>query len=271
MIGVLKQSNDIKDNEIKEILKSNPTKIVDVTYQPYCICYLPNSNIACCDSYNHIRLFDENLNQIKDINNIGIGFFFLTTNNKDRIYISDRSGNEIILTDLDFNKIKTTNKNELNNPWEISYYDCYLYVCNSGNYRINKLNENLDFINSYSLDYYPEQIAINSNVACVRCFRNECIYIYEIDNFTLKFKHDGHNGYINRIGTCFYEYFSENKKWYCYDEFGELNEEIQSSSGYNQMLNHFWDGSITLVNETIICCSYEQQKLILISKKKSLE
>lgn len=184
--------------------------------------------------------------------------FYLATNKQDRIYSASERQHKVIMFDFKFNIIKTVGsrgygRNQFECPLGISFHKGYLYVCDKDNRRIQKLNEQLEFLQTYLLDYKPRQIIVTSRLACIRPFESNknSIYFYDTHNFTLKKKYDGHNGYLSEINSCFYEYNSANKTFYCYDENGDLQREMKLKI-FEQFYVHERDGCLLKFNNKII-------------------
>lgn len=236
------------------------------------MCVLPNENFLCCSVNDSLKLFDKNFKFLKEIKNIAKYAIFATTNNNDKIYIPNRDGYKhgIVMTDLNLNKIKAVgtygNQSEqFNTPFGLSYYNGFLYVCDHNNKRIQKLTSQLNFVQYYPLNYDPWQIKVFNNTACVTSSNGNSIYFYDTKNFKLKRKYEGISGYISEINGYFYVYCQQNKKISCFDENGELNDEINMNRLDNVIADH-WDGCLEIFNNHIGCSSFSSNKFILIKK-----
>lgn len=237
-------------------------KIIDLKENPFDLCLLPNNKFLASnyDHYN-LTLYDENLTLLKTIDRINNKKFkplFLASDSNTRMFIADDIGHQILMTDLDFNLINTAGSNgtgsqQFNYPRGIAYSNNYLYVCDFSNKRIQKLflnreDDNLSFERTIQLDYMPWQIKICNNTACIRSWTLTSIIFYNLDTFKVKFKYDNHNGKISEINGYIYEYVSSNKKFYCYDQNGNLNEEIELKVIKNIPYNSF-DGCLVYSKE----------------------
>jgi hypothetical protein len=159
------------------------------------------------------------------------------------------------------NKCGTQN-DQFDCPLGIDFHKNFLYICDSRNKRIQKLTNNLSFSSSYSLGYLPWQIKIVNQVACVRDLLYANIYFHDINSFQIKTKYSGHNGFISVMNTYFYEYYYQSKILYCYDQEGNLYDEIQTSS-FNNTEFHSWT-SMALIDNQFVMTSQPAKKLIII-------
>jgi hypothetical protein len=258
--------NEKKTNPIKLMLKYPKFRTLNLDVEPYSICVLPNGNLLSCN-YESLSLYDKTLQKLKTVSKIdtqSLFCFYATTNNKDKIYFSNSEENQIIMTDLELNKIKFVGSYGKGNenfdyPRGLAFYKNFVYICDYGNKRLQKLNEALEFDRTIQLDYCPIQIKISNDVVFVGSLL--CLYFYDIETFGIvKHIYDGHNGTISEINSNFYEYYSYNKKFYCYDRNGELIEEIQTDGCNNS--NH--NGCIGFLNGVLVISSYESKKLVVI-------
>lgn len=272
MIGCFSKKT-LTCEKIKEILrKGKYVKSIDLNINPYSICSLPNATLLCCSSSN-INIFDKKLQLVKTVSNIDgqpISSLTATTNERDRIYLTDYRYHRVIMTDLDLNKIKTTGAlgtgpNQYNNPYGIAFYKGNIYVCDYGNKRVQKLTENLDYIRLYPLDFCPLQVKVANDNLLIRSNSESTIRLYDIETFTLKQKYDGHNGYISEINSNFYEYYSANRKLYFYDQNGSLNDEFQSN-GFLNLFTGIYDGCIVILDGNLLLSSYSSKKIIQLEQ-----
>jgi hypothetical protein len=132
-----------------------------------------DGHIYVADSWNNrIQIFDENGNFIKLIEKIGqVEFHYpysIHIDKKGRIYISDQSLVRIKVFDSNFNLIRVIG----HYGREIGCYsglcdistdkDNNIYVCDSGNHRIIKFNENGEFLSQWGSNGSTEGILIYS-------------------------------------------------------------------------------------------------------------
>jgi hypothetical protein len=262
--------NDIENKSTKKMLKSIPKKIqtLKVDFEPFSLCSLSNGNLLSCNNES-LTIFDKNLKIIKSVtkfDTLSLFCFYATTNHKDKIYISNSEENRVIITDLELNMIKIIgtygkSNDQFDHPRGISYYESHIYICDYGNLRIQVLDgETLEFEKQIELDYNPVQIKLANNVAVVGSLFS--LYFYNLIDFSLIRKYDGHNGTISVLNSNFYEYFAFNQRFYCYSRSADIIEEIQTD-GFNKS-----DHNGCLVNHhgVYIVPSTEKRKLVIIDK-----
>jgi hypothetical protein len=107
-------------------------------------------------------------------------------------------------------------------PRGITFDEDSIYICDSNNNRIQKLNEDLIYQESYPLNYRPLNIKITKNVACIRSFDNPIISLYQLNPFSFKCKISNGNCEIFSIHSWFYVINEFDKRIECYDINGNL-------------------------------------------------
>ena len=261
--------NEKKYDTVKQILKTvHKVRIIQVNVEPHFLCSLPNGNLLSCN-FESLSLYDKSFQMIKTITKIdtqSIFCFYATTDNDNRIIISNSEENQVIVTDLDLNKIKCLGSygkavDQFDYPRGLAYYKSFIYICDYGNKRLQKINKSLEFDKSIELDYCPVQIKIANDNACVTSLFS--LIFYNLADFKILFKYDGHNGNISEHNSYFYEYYSYNQKFYCYNRNGQLTEEIQTD-GYNSSGHN---GCLVYHSGSFVLPSNESKKLIIIDKQ----
>ncbi len=261
----------IKDLSILNRLKTGNYRQTNTKVRATDICTLSNGFILAANCKDlSLTIYDSNMKAIKTIDKINYQSFrpISIAAKGDKIFICDIANHRIIRTDLEFRRNGTfgnqgTSMNQLNHPNGICFYKQNLYICDSFNSRIQKVNSRLLFEQSYPLDFEPWQIKIANNIACVRGLNVTSIFFYDLSiDWQLKFEFTGHNGIIGDIGSCFYEYYGLNKKIYFYDEKGELYEEIETDGFGNQKVDNF--GGITLSMGKLVIAFEDAKKLVFI-------
>lgn len=245
-----------------------PIRIFDFDFNPCSLCSLPNGYILGCDNSNkRLVIFDMNFNlyksidRIKDLTFTSLG---ISTDCKQSIYISDYHNHRIIQTDFEFKLLSSFGSTpgngplQLLHPYDVFYYDNYVYVCDCRNQRIQKLTAQLEYEASYSLTYQPWQIKITGKTACVRA-NNSTIYFYSLNNFSLNFKYENHDGPISEYNSYFYEFSDRHKKLFCYDSSGKLDDEATIDVGKNVLHTSY---RLTIIDEKLIISA--QKRLIVI-------
>ena len=133
------------------------------------LCCLPDQTLLVSTS-NILVLFDSEFNIIKIIEEIeGHNFscYGLATNNKNRIYLTNILNNKLIVTDYDFNIIKSfgnSNDNQFNRPRGL-YFNKNLYICDTDNKRVDIFSENLNYIQSVNFSFKPHNIKTTNSTA----------------------------------------------------------------------------------------------------------
>lgn len=246
---------------------------------PDCICKLSNNNLLV-STVDSLMLYDENYELQKTIssfaNNKKFKIASLASNDeKSLIYVSDMLNHQIKILDLDFTELKSFGKygfqgvdDDLNKPQGIFYHNDSLYVCDCNNKRIVKLKKTLECIeNSYFLNYQPNNIKISNNhVVCIQPNNVCCINFYNLTNTELSILHQyiGHCGLISELnGFYFYEYYAHAKRYYCYNQFGDLINEIKISDD-NTVLCSYRDGFLMTFYSSLVLISQSKKKLLLI-------
>lgn len=274
IVGKFVLNDKLCDIYIREIFQSPNFKSQDLRSTTSNICIFPNRRLLFCNyEIQDLTLFDENLNFIKSINLIDNKKFkcaIAVTNAKDRVYIANDTNNEIILTDLEFNKIKSFDLLQSIQAREklvfirgLCYVNECLYVSDYQNKCIQKLNSNLEFISVHHLDYNPWKIEVSNQVICVQSY---IIEFYDVNTFDLKHKYEGHNGSIAKFNSHFYEYYHKKGKLFCYDKNGYLNETIVMNRQFNNLFVNSM-GSFGYFCGKFFISSWNSNKLVIIDGK----
>jgi hypothetical protein len=231
-------------------------------------------------------IYDRNFTLIRTvttINNTNINAISLETNQKDRIYIGNYSTNTVLSVDLNFKLMQTFGSHfsqtaaalhstgspsSLFLPFDIKFYENFLYVCDFNNKRIIKLNSNLTVEASYMLTYQPWQVNILNSIACIRPSQLNILYFYDLNlSFTLKYKYDTlNNGPICTLNSFyFYQFNLNNKKFTCYDVNGKFLTDEEDSIVVGDLLNVNFHSHTTFIlfdNQYILIGA--QKKFVLI-------
>lgn len=213
-----------------------------------------------------ITVYDENLILIKTvltIDNNEINPFGITSNDLNRIYISDDLSSSVIQTDFNFNKIKSFDLNDRScggsfKPNGLCYGNNFIYVCDHDNKKIFKLTADLEFNDSYSIDYEPRSIKIIEKTLCVRRSFSEELYFYDADNFAFKCKHEDELGMISTINSMFFKCGSSSI--YCYDINGNLVGSFSIGSLKYHRSDGF-DGVMAYHGENLVIAFWDKSKL----------
>jgi hypothetical protein len=263
--------------DVDFLLKNEKHEVIELNYQPFDILVLNDTQILIYGS-SELRLYDQNMNLIKEIKNINgkhmsyksrIAF----NSDEERFYILDSDRNKVLITDLEFNLIKTVGSygngnDEFNLPYDFSFKNGFIYVADNQNKRVQMFNSDLVFVNSLTLEYRPMFIKCSNTMACITTETTSYrgVYFYNLENLSLckKFDHDA--GRISEINSRFYEFNFQYNKFYCFDENGDLKEEINLKTINKDNFRRRDDGGLVIFNQSIWMNSYGEQKLVKFSK-----
>ena len=178
-----------KFDRIKESLNGN-LEFIPIVEAPISLLVLPNHNLVC-STIRSIILFNDKLQEIKNISTKGKSFCAL--NRRNGIYVSVREKISFLLFDLNLNQLKQfgscgscgSGNNQLNYPYGLSCHDDYLYICDCGNKRIQILTLDFEYTSSIQLEgFYPFRVLVSKSTIGVCCY--EGIFFYDLKTTTLK-------------------------------------------------------------------------------------
>lgn len=255
----------ISNLNISEKLKKaiDDYNVVDLTIKPSIIFALPNGNLAISDKCK-IFIYDKQFKNVKTIDTINDSNFELNSiasNYINRLYVTNNYTNQLMMTTLDFNYLKSCNAFRFDLPRGMCFYNDHLYVSDCGHDRIQKLNADLNFVHSYPLEFTPVDIKIDNNTVFIRSTADTSFYVFSLNTFTLKYKYDGHCGNLSQLFSNFYEYFPPDMKFFCYDQNGRFVEEIKTE-GYDNLAVNTDDGNLVLFHGFILMSCCAEKKLI---------
>ena len=212
-------------------IKSGFCDIMNIDFQPSDLCVLPNGLLLISSHYeSKLAFFDKNFTKTKEVNHLNRQSFriFSMATSDDRIFLCDAVNHLLHMTDLECNEAavvggKGDDTTQFSYPHGICYFEDQVYVCDSGNNRIQLFqSRNLKYSNTYKLNFKPWQIKISNGIACIRAPNPSCIYFFDLLKFTELYKYEGHSGSICVINSQFYEYVHKETKIICYDETGQM-------------------------------------------------
>jgi hypothetical protein len=272
MIGEILYKNvkKLDDSSIRMRLNTTYYETFGLNVKPYFLCVLPNGLLATVNrNEKNITIYDWKFYLVKTIDKIDDKTFSpyeMSVGEENTIYILDRVAHQIIMTDFEFNKLKTFGSHgndmlKFNVPYSICYRNNFLYVSDRINKRIQVLTENLVFCKSVELSYKPRYICVSDKMACVKNNEESETYFYDIDTFMFKFKYSRGLGRISAIGENFYEICVANRKIYCYKSDGGLDEEVCLNKR-SSFISNSWNGHIVSYNGNLVM-SCSSQKLVL--------
>jgi hypothetical protein len=261
---------------VTDLVKHGDMKFFELKHEPIEIMILKNHEILC-SGCGILKLYDQNFNLIKIIDKINGEKFFLSgismNEEAKKIYISDifySDNHKIIMVDLDFNFIKSVGR--LNLPSAVCYKNQRLYVADNMNQRIKILSEDLECIQALSLEYYPCNLKASNKILCVTSDYSEhhptYLFFYDLSNLSLlqKYKHE-YDRRISEIDSHFYEFNSKMKKFFCYNQNGELTEEILLKNVSSEFFNDHYDGNLVFFNGSLLMNLFQAKKIIKFSPK----
>ncbi len=259
-------------------------KSVNMNVKPFDLCALSNGHLV---SVNHepkcitVYDMDKNFELIKKIDKIGdleISDFYLTTNNTDKIYLSDSKRHKIILVDFDFNILKEfgsqgTNCNEFDTPCGLCFYNDGLYVCDSKNKRVLVLDSTLSSSKLFcKLNYSPWQIQMSYFCACIKEYESHFLYFYNVYMQSIEFDRfvENTNGPICKMKNGQRLYISLARRVRnsfeinFYNDYGEFTNGFKVSNPY--LAEYGIDQLIKIesYNQNLIISMYDSKKLLII-------
>jgi hypothetical protein len=258
---------------IRDQIRSAQYIINDLEIRPFDSIILPNDLILFANRDDKkLTLCDENFRIIKTIDKIENRGFYpeavaVAIDSPKRIYFTNRDSHEVIMTDLNVNKIKSFGSigqlnDQFNDPCGIAYIEGLVYVCDSKNERIQILHSGLEFCKSVPLDYEPWLIKGSSNVVCIERNDGQGISFYNLkDNFSLIQNYYHGWGKISNLNGSFYECCVKKKRIYCYDEEGSLIDEINVER-FDNIISNSWDGYLFTFKTNLLMLCYNKRKII---------
>ena len=248
----------------------------DLEMRPIDIAVLPNDQIISANYIDYsIAVYDQNFNLLKKIDKINGKYFSpiaVQVNSNDKlIYICDYAKHRILMTDVDFNLIKSVGSNgakidEFNNPFDICYNNESLYICDHYNERIQIYSKDLEFIKSIQLEYKPWKVKASNSIICVEKNTGHGVYFYSLTNCELIKSYESQiTGRISQFNLFFYVFNHQANEFFCYDENGILKEEL-TLTGVDGIFTNVWDGAFIENNGKLLIQSYTTKKIIKFSK-----
>ena len=263
--------------DVIERMKTNKYDTINiVNCKPFDVCILPNDNTLICNyGHSNLLLLNRRNELIRTITTIGsqsLKIISACSNDVDAVYLSNRYYNTIIKTDLNFNTQLAsfgtynqdgTDNDHLHHPQGICFSNNSIYVCDNFNKRIQILNQDLVYQQSFKLNYTPWYIKLLNNVACVRMNGVNIISFYDLKTFKVLKRYE-HNGLIGVCEWGFIEYNAKNTSFYCYDKNGELLEQIGTTTDFELSSNTFGGIVVNGRSNKLILCQCNSSNLFLI-------
>ena len=256
------------DDNVIDLFLNGLQEEFNFDFDPVYAFALPNSR-NLITSLDRLRIYDENWKCIQDIDKINdeeIKPYGVALNIDDeKTYIADCRKHRILMIDFEFNLIKSvgsqgTEYNQFDEPFDLCLLNNNLYVCDSNNNRIQVLNNNLEFLKSFEVDYKPYQIKPLNSILAVQAKMEICFY--NSSDLSLIQKYDHGLCVISKLNSNIYGFNNEAKKLFSYDEDSNLSEVINFTE---RSLKDTWDGALCERNGVLFVISNSMRKIIKFS------
>jgi hypothetical protein len=108
-----------------------------------------------------IKIYDKDLNFIKTVDRINGEKFrpstILANLDEKQFYICDYLNDRILITDLDFNYIKSVGSkgsemHQFDGPYDICFTSSKFFICDYNNRRIQVYSKDFDFVTSFKVE-----------------------------------------------------------------------------------------------------------------------
>ena len=265
------------DIYVKELLVNGKTKIIELNQDVFDILVLDNNRVVCSNyNQNWLLLYDQNFNLVRKVEKInGESFNPRGLACSDiHLYIADQLNHRILMTDFEFNKIKSVGSlgrgiDQFNGPTCICLKNEILCICDWSNKRIQVYNKDLEFMKSGSVHYFPWVIKASNLFIVVQPGSLKSLFIYELNSLKLMQKVDNPNEWcrLSVINSNIYRFNSKSRSVLVYDENGNLKEEIIINNVDTKLISDIWDGTFIAFNGDLLMTSYSAKKLIKFSRK----
>jgi len=152
-VGKIYLDNKNKTIIVEDLLKNGEKRVYDLDSKPYGICSKDDQIIISHWDDECLKIYDKDLNFITRVDRINWEKFqplrILANFEKKQFYICDTLNDRILITDLDFNFIKTVGSKgsqncQFNYPIDICFSNSKFYICDYYNKRIQVYSK--DFI-----------------------------------------------------------------------------------------------------------------------------
>jgi hypothetical protein len=205
---------DNKNNTIivEDLLKNGEKRVYDLDSMPYHIFSKDDQIIISRWDDKCLTIYDKDLNFIKRVDRINGEEFYLSAilANFDvkQFYICDNLNDRILITDLDFNFIKSVGSEgsencQFDDPCDICFSNSKFYICDNDNKRIQVYSKDFDFVTSLKVEYYPWKIKSTNSTICVVADDQDGIYFYNSNDFHLIRNYNDLEGRISQINSMF--------------------------------------------------------------------
>ncbi len=262
--------NKNKPAIVADLLKNGEKQIYDLDSKPYNICFKEDQIIITHWNDECLGIYDKDLNFIKRVHKINGNEFhpstILANYDEKQFYICDMYAHRILMTDFDFNFIKSVGSKGLencqfNDPYDICFSSSKFYISEYDDRRIQVYSKDFDFVTSFKVEYNPCKIKSTNSIICVVADNPDGIYFYDSNDFNLIRNYNHSSGRISQINSMFYEFNHETQTVSCYDENANLKE-IITLKGFDDILTSVNDGAFIYHNGALLIQSDSEEKII---------
>jgi hypothetical protein len=264
---------------VKDLLRNGKREIIELEEtKPSDIIVLPNNKLIIRDKINkYLTLYDHNFKLIKKIYRINGDKIYasrIALNQKEcKIYFSDFYNHRILMTDLELNLIKTIGlRGQENCQFTFPGGMCIcrrglLYITDYLNERVQIFSKNLEYIKILKVDFRPSQIKASNSFLCSKSDPFRIYYFYDINDLNFYHKIECNGSILSEINSRIYLYDdSTEKKVCCFNDEGEIDEDI-SLNGINTNYNAgYYDGSLIEFNGSLLMTFNSAKRIIKFSK-----
>lgn len=182
----------------------------------------------------------------------------LTSNNCNDIVICDSYCHRLLICDYEFETIRILGKYgkntaEFYSPLDALFHDQHLYVCDTGNKRIQKFTDNYGFLRQFQFNFQPIQIKIISKLAIIR---DEVGFLrfYDLDSFYF-LKKSTTQGIIGVLDECMYQIDTD------YVHFFDCDGNLNSTIKVNKLKHNY--GSSCVFNKSFVVTGNENKLYVI--------
>jgi hypothetical protein len=228
-VGKIYLENKNKSIIVEDLLKNAEKRVFDLVSGPNDICINNDQIIISYYEDKCLSIYHKNLNLIRKVDRINGEKFepiaILSNFEKKQFYICDNLNHRILITDFDFNFIKSvgskgSEKCQFDGPYDICFdiSTSQFFISDFGNKRIQVYSKDFDFITSFEVEYQPWLIKSTNSTICVEADNPDGIYFYDSNDFQLIRNYNPSSGRISQINSMFYEFNHETQTVSCYHE-----------------------------------------------------
>jgi hypothetical protein len=270
LLGKIYLDKKYKSITVEDLLKNGEKHVFDLDSKPCDICLKEDEIIISQWDDKCLKIYDKDLNFIKIVDRINGEEFdpsaILANFDEKQFYICDNLNHRILITDLDFNFIKSVGSQgsencQFDDPCDICFSNSKFYICDYFNKRIQVYSKDFDFVTSFKVEYGPWNIKSTNSTICVAASYPDGIYFYNSNDFHLIRNYNHLEGRISQINSMFYEFNHKTQTVSCYDENANLKEEI-TLKGFDKFLTNEDDGALIYHNGALFIQSWSDEKII---------